>query len=245
MNTVIIIQARMASTRLPGKVLKQVLGKPLLEYQIERLRRVRRANAIVVATTTNEADQPIVELCGRLGVPCTRGSEEDVLSRYYEAAKSHYADVVVRVTSDCPVIDPAVIDRAIGYFLQHSDEVDYVSNMLELTYPYGMAVEVFSFKVLEEAYLEAGSQPEREHVTPFIYGHPERYRLVNIAHAENLSFHRWTVDTKEDFDLVEKIIVALYPVKPDFDTADILELLNKHPDWPLINAHVPQKRLGE
>ena len=245
MKTVIIVQARMTSTRLPGKVLKEVLGKPLLEYQIERLRRVRLADEIVVATTTNATDQPIVNLCRRLGVSCTRGSEEDVLSRYYEAAKSHHADVVVRVTSDCPVIDPTVIDRVIAYFSQHSDEVDYVSNMLLLTYPYGMAVEVFSFKVLEEAYIEARSQPEREHVTPFIYGHPERYQLANIAHAENLSFHRWTVDTKEDFALIEKIIDALYPGKPDFDTGDILELLNKHPDWPLINAHVPQKKLGE
>lgn len=245
MKTAIIVQARMTSTRLPGKVLKEVLGKPLLEYQIERLRRVRRADEIIIATTTNPADQPIVDLCRHLGITCTRGSEEDVLARYYEAAKLRQADVVVRITSDCPVIDPDLIDRIIGHFLEHSGTVDYVSNMLQLSYPYGMAVEVFSFRVLEEAYNEASLRHEREHVTPFIYVHPERYRLANIQHDVDLSRHRWTVDTAEDFSLIEKILTALYPAKPDFGTGDILDLLNKHPDWPLINAHVSQKKLGE
>lgn len=244
MKTVIIVQARMTSTRLPGKVLKPVLGKTLLEYLVERLRRVNLANGIVIATTTNDTDLPIVDLCRRLDIAVTRGSEHDVLARYYEAAKLHHADVIVRVTSDCPLIDPAVIDQVIGHFSQHAGAVDYVSNMLQLSYPYGMAVEVFSFKVLEEAYIEAKAEPEREHVTPFIYGHPERYRLANVALDENLSFHRWTVDTKEDFALIEKIIRVLYPIKPDFDIDDILDLLNKHPDWPLINAHVSQKKLG-
>lgn len=245
MKTVIIVQARMTSTRLPGKVLKPVLDKTLLEYLVERLRRVNLANDIVIATTTNDTDLPIVDLCRRLGVAVTRGSEHDVLARYYEAAKLHHADLIVRVTSDCPMIDPAVIDRVIGHFSQHAGAIDYVSNMLQLSYPYGMAVEVFSFKVLEEAYIEAKSQSEREHVTLFIYGHPERYRLANVALDENLSFHRWTVDTKEDFALIEKIINELYPIKPDFDIDDVLDLLKKHPDWPLINAHVPQKKLGE
>lgn len=245
MKTAIIVQARMTSTRLPGKVLKEVLGKPLLEYQIERLRRVRQADEIIIATTPNATDQPIVDLCRKLGVACTRGPEEDVLARYYQAARQHRADVVVRVTSDCPVIDPDVIDRIIGHYLRHAGAVDYVSNMLQLSYPYGMAVEVFPFHVLEEAFREARLQPEREHVTPFVYAHPERYRLANVRNEEDLSHHRWTVDTAEDFALIEKIVAALYPAKPDFRTGDILDLLNKHPDWPLINAHVSQKKLGE
>jgi len=245
MNTVIIVQARMTSTQLPGKVLKQVLGKTLLEYLVERLRRVNLANGIVIATTTNDTDLPIVDLCRRLDVAVTRGSEHDVLARYYEAAKLHHADVIVRVTSDCPLIDPAVIDEAIGFYLDHSMEYDYVSNALTQSYPYGMAAEVFPYKVLEEAHLEAKAEPEREHVTPFIYTRPERYRIGHLVNAENHSHHRWTVDTPEDFELVRRITEALYPVKPEFDTNDILALLKRHPDWVEINAHVRQKKLGD
>lgn len=245
MKTVIIVQARMTSTRLPGKVLKEVMGKPLLEYQIERLRRVKLADGIVIATTTNDTDMPIVELCARLGVPVTRGSEHDVLARYYEAATQHRADVIVRVTSDCPVIDPAVIDEAIRFYLDQRAEYDYVSNALTQSYPYGMAAEVFPFEVLEEAHREAKAEPEREHVTPFIYTRPERYRIGHVVHPENHSHHRWTVDTPEDFELVRRIIEVLYPVKPEFDTQDILTLLKRHPEWVEINANVRQKKLGE
>ncbi len=245
MRTLIIVQARMTSTRLPGKVLKEVNGKPLLAYQIERLRRVSRATDIVVATTVNDADLPIVDLCGRLDIPVTRGSEHDVLARYYEAAKLHDADVVVRVTSDCPVIDPAVIDEVIGFYLAHSADYDYVSNALTQSYPYGMAVEVLPFNVLEEAHCEASAKHEREHVTPFVYARPERYRIGHVVHPENLSHHRWTVDTPEDFELVRRIIEALYPGKPMFDTQDMLDLLEHHPEWSEINAGIRQKTLEE
>ncbi|MBZ0159610.1 MAG: glycosyltransferase family protein [bacterium] len=245
MNTVITVQARMTSTRLPGKVLKEVMGKSLLEYQVERLRRVKWADGIVIATTTNDTDLPIVNLCARLGIPVTRGSEYDVLARYYQAAVSHHASVVVRVTSDCPLIDPAVIDEAIRFYFDHRAEYDYVSNALTQSYPYGMAVEVFPFSVLDEAHRKAKAQFEREHVTPFIYTRPARYRIGHVVHAENHSYHRWTVDTSEDFELVRRILEALYPVKPGFDTRDILALLEHHPEWVEINAHVRQKRLGE
>ncbi|CAN5233639.1 glycosyltransferase family protein [soil metagenome] len=245
MKTVVIVQARMTSTRLPGKVLKEILGKTLIEYQLERLRRVKLADEIVYATTTNDTDQPIVDLCWRLGVAVTRGSENDVLSRYYEAAKQHHASLVVRVTSDCPVIDPAVIDTAIRFYLDHAGKYDYVSNALTQSYPYGMAAEVFGFKVLEEAHFEAKAEPEMEHVTPFIYTRPERYRIGHVINPENHSHHRWTVDTPEDFELIKRITEALYPVKPAFDMQDILDLLQQHPDWSGINAHVHQKKLGE
>ncbi|MBS4096877.1 MAG: glycosyltransferase family protein [Sulfuricella sp.] len=245
MRTVIIVQARMTSTRLPGKVLKTVLGKPLLEYQIERLRRVKLADEIVIATTVNETDQPIVELCQRLGVSCTRGSEEDVLARYYEAAKQYRADVVVRVTSDCPVIDPEVIDEAIRFYLDRQGECDYVSNGLKRTYPRGMDAEVFPFRVLAEAYNEAVDPPEREHVTPFIYRRPQRYRVANVMLEQNQGNHRWTVDTLEDLELVSRIIADLYPVNPSFSMQDILDLLARHPDWSEINAHIEQKKLGQ
>lgn len=241
MKRVIIVQARMTSTRLPGKVLKEVLGKPLLEYQIERLKQVNSADGVVIATTTNDTDQPIIELCNRLLIPYFRGSENDVLARYHGAAKAHQADVVVRVTSDCPIIDPQVIDRIIRFYLDHQNEYDYVSNCLERTYPRGMDTEVFSFIALNEAFLEATAQPEREHVTPFIHRHPERYRLANMAYSEDQSHHRWTVDVPEDFVLIKKIIEALYPTKPTFTLQDSLNLIAQHQDWAEINDHIIQK----
>ncbi len=243
-NTVIIVQARMTSTRLPGKVLKQVLGKSLLEYQLERLQRVKLASRIVIATTTNETDQPIVEWCEIQGIACFRGSEHDVLARYHGAASLYQANTVVRVTSDCPLIDPAVIDQVIGHYLAHIADCDYASNCLERTFPRGMDVEVFSRRALDEAFLEAKEIAEREHVTPFIYRHPQRYRLANIIYRENQGQHRWTVDTPEDFELVDKILNALYPTKPTFTLKDVLDLLRHHPDWADINAHVEQKKLG-
>jgi spore coat polysaccharide biosynthesis protein SpsF len=245
MKIVIIVQARMTSTRLPGKVLKQVLGKPLLEYQIERLQRVKLADEIVIATTTKATDNPIVELCDRLLMPYFRGSEEDVLARYYGAAKAHHADIVVRVTSDCPLIDPQIIDRVIQYYIKDPDKYDYVSNGLQRTYPRGMDTEIFSFKALNEAFLEATEQPDREHVTPFIHRQPERYKLGSVLYADDRSQHRWTVDTPEDFDLIRKILEAIYPQHPEFSLEDCLHLLDRHPEWSKINAHIEQKQYGE
>jgi len=245
MKTVIIVQARMTSTRLPGKVMKSILNKPMLEYQLERLARVERADAVVVACTTNKADAPIVELCRRLGVAVFRGSEEDVLSRYYGAAKAHRADVVVRVTSDCPLIDPQVIDAVIRCYYSAPGRYDYVSNTLERTYPRGMDCEVFSFRILEEVFIEATDLPDREHVTPFIYRQPQRYHLSNVPYIEDQSRHRWTVDTPKDFELIKRIIEAIYPVDPNFTLQDCLALLVTHPDWEMINANVEQKAYGQ
>lgn len=241
MKTVIIVQARMTSTRLPGKVLETVLDKPLLEYQIERLRRVKLADEIVIATTTNVTDQPIIELCQRLQIPVYRGSEHDVLARYQGAAVAYHADVVVRVTSDCPLIDHRVINQVIMFFLDHWPEYDYVSNRLEPSYPRGMDTEIFSNKVLNEAYLEARGEAEREHVTPFIYRHPERYKLENVTYRTDESYHRWTVDTPEDFELIRRILETLYLDNNDFTLEDILMLLQKNQDWLKINAHIKQK----
>lgn len=242
-RTVVIVQARMTSTRLPGKVLLEVLGKPLLEYQIERLRRVRQADLIVVATTTNAADEPIVALCTRLGVSVWRGSEQDVLARYHDAARAHAAELVVRVTSDCPLIDPGVIDQTIGYFLNGRPQFDYVSNSLERTFPRGLDTEVFWSRTLAEAYAEAADLEEREHVTPYLYRRPQRYRIGNFAGPDMLAQHRWTVDTPEDFELIRNVIGALYPVMPEFDLAAISAFLDLHPELVALNAHVEQKKL--
>lgn len=245
MKTAIIVQARMTSTRLPGKVLMTVAGKPLLEYLIERLRRVALADEIIIATTVNDSDEPIVEFCGRLSVPYFRGSEDDVLSRYHEAASRVKADFVVRVTSDCPVIDPRVIDDVISFFRAAGDAYDYASNTLARSYPRGMDTEVFTFRALNEAFFEASEPPEREHVTPFIYRHPERYRIGQVVFGRDASRHRWTVDTPEDFELVSRIIETLYPLNPEFGLEDILALLKDHPQWAGINAHVEQKKLND
>lgn len=245
MNKVIIVQARMTSTRLPGKILKEVLGKPLLEYQVERLRRVRNADKIVIATTTNNTDEPVVSLGGRLAVPVYRGPENDVLARYHGAARAYGAGLVVRVTSDCPLIDPGVIDRVIGFYHEHKDAYDYVSNTLQRTYPTGMDTEVFPFTVLDEAYREALDAAEREHVTPFIYRRPERYRIGQVIAYNDTSRHRWTVDTPEDFELVRRIIEVIYPENPAFSLYDVLNLIDRNPSWTEINAHIVQKTLGE
>jgi len=245
LKVVVIVQARMASTRLPGKVLKRVLDKPLLEYQIERIRRVKSAEEIVIATTVNDGDRAIVELCDRLALPCFRGSEQDVLSRYYAAAVAFRADVVVRLTSDCPIIDPHVVERVLRHFLENATEFDYVSNCLTRTYPRGMDTEVFPFGILEEAYSEAAEPMDREHVTLFIYRQQRRFRLSNVAYHEDLSRHRWTVDTREDFALIRRIIENLYPRDPEFRMEDVLGLFDRDPGLFQINAHVEQKKPGD
>lgn len=231
----------MTSTRLPAKVMKQVLGKPLLEYQIERLKRVKLADQIVVATTINDTDQPIIDLCDRLSITSYRGSEDDVLARYHGAAIAHQADAVVRVTSDCPIIDPQVIDQVIQLYLDEYPKYDYVSNCLERTYPRGMDTEIFAFQALNEAFYQTIFQPNREHVTPFIYSQSNRYNLGQVNYVENHITHRWTVDTLEDFELIKKIIENLYPLKPEFSLEDCLELLSQNPAWIEINQHIEQK----
>jgi spore coat polysaccharide biosynthesis protein SpsF len=234
-STAIVVQARMGSTRLPGKVLKDIAGRPMLSYQMERLRRVKRAERIVVATTDQPADDAVERFCRKEKIACVRGSEDDVLARYHLAIERFPTDVVVRITADCPLIDPAIVDEAIAAY-----EPDYVSNMLEITYPYGMAVEVFSAQALREAHREAKDPAEREHVTPFIWRRPQRYRLKSLTMTPNLSHHRWTVDTPEDFELVSRLLKTL---KPHFTLQDVLAVLDEHPDWCAINAHVEQKAL--
>ncbi len=240
----IVIQARMTSTRLPGKVLQAVLDKPLLEYQIERLSRVCSVHEIIVATTVNETDRPIIEWCDRHKIKYFRGSEHDVLARYYFAAKDYGLDIIIRITGDCPLIDPAVVERAIQLYLENP-ECDYVTNGQKRTYPRGMDVEVFSMDTLTKAFHEAETAAEREHVTPFIYGHPERYVLMDMLLETDESGHRWTVDTEEDFELVARLIQSLYPDNPEFTLEDMLGLISRHPEWSEINAHIKQKKLGE
>ena len=241
MKTVITIEARMGSTRLSGKVLRPVLGEPMLARMIERLRRVRKADGIVVATTVHAADDPIATLSNDLGVGCHRGSEEDVLGRVLDAAQGAGADLIVETTADCPVIDPGVIDQLIHTFL--SNQVDYCSNVLSHTYPRGLDAQVFPVAVLADVATRTDDPADREHVSLYIYEHPERYRLLNVASglADRDAEWRLTVDTLEDSVLINAIYGELYPVNPRFGLADMLDLLHRRPDLATLNQHVRQK----
>ena len=243
MKTVIIVQARMTSTRLPGKVLKKVLGKPLLAYQLERLRRVQLADEIVLATTTNQTDDVLSAFAAKEEIRCYRGDEQDVLDRYYQAAVMAEADVVVRVTSDCPLIEPSIIDEVIQAY-NKSTEIDYVSNTLSRTYPRGLDVECFSFKALEIAWKNADKAYEREHVTPYLYQQPMFIKKELKADGD-YSQYRWTVDTQEDYELVRLLLEELYLSQPYFSWRDVLSVLERHPEWKLINAEIEQKKLEE
>ena len=241
MKIVAVIEARMGSTRLPGKVLLPIMERPMLEYMIERLQRVEAIDEIVVATTHDPACDKIIELAEKLGVKSFRGSEEDVLERVLQACRLAKADLIVETTGDCPVIDPEVISKVISSFL--SSEVDYCSNILEPTYPGGMDVQVFPLSVLEQVAILTQDPVDREHVSLYIYRHPERFRLLNVASnlpAEAAQL-RLTVDTQEDFELIKKIYEFLYCNKPNFSLADILELCRIHPELPFLNQHIQQK----
>ncbi|MEO8390200.1 glycosyltransferase family protein [Polaromonas sp.] len=242
---VAIVQARMTSTRLPGKVLMPIMGRPMLSYQLERMRHATRLDRIVVATTVNASDDPIASFCESEGVDVTRGSEADVLSRYVEAARRFGAQTVVRITSDCPLMDPALLDEALNWFEAAAPRCDYLSNMLAPSFPYGLAVEIMTAEALYTAGSQARDPQEREHVTPFIYWRPERFRLHSYIMTPDLSGHRWTVDTPEDFELVSRIVEALYPSKPEFGMNDVLALMARHPKWRKINAHIGQKQVSQ
>ncbi len=242
MKTVIIIQARMTSTRLPGKVLKTVMGKPLLEYQIERLKDIQKISSIVIATTINPTDDPLVEFSKSQGLAYFRGSENNVLERYYLAAKENHADAIVRITSDCPLIDPDITSQCIQYFLDNNSTLDYVSNAIERTYPRGLDTEIFSFDALTTAHKNASQQAEKEHVTPYIYRHPEKFRIGSFKSKIDYSQYRWTVDTIEDFNLIENILIKIYASNPRFRMMDVIKLLKKQPKWAAINSHIEQKK---
>ena len=241
-KTIVISQARMTSTRLPGKVLLKVLDKPLLEYHIERLQRVQLADDIIIATTLNLTDDPIVELCNKLNIKCFRGSENNVLSRYYKVAQLYRASSIVRVTSDCPLIDPQIIDDTIEFYLKNINEYDYVSNCtLKRTFPRGMDTEVFSFKALCESQYRAKKSEEIEGVTLYIENNPDKFRMGGITNRPNLSKFRWTVDEQKDFDLIKIIIEKLYPKNKNFTMQDILQLFKENPELIDINKKVRQK----
>lgn len=240
-NVVAIVQARMGSTRLPGKVLKKVAGEPLLYYLIERLKKAKLINQIIIATTEKPEDDKIIDFCMEQKLPFFRGSEENVLSRFYHAAFDYSGEVIIRVTSDCPLIDPEVVDQVVKIILNRYPEIDYASNTIERTFPRGLDVEAFTFNALQKAYIEANSPEELEHVTYYIYSNPKEFNIKSLKGKENNSDLRLTVDTPEDFELISLIINKLQDKNPNYRTSDIVKLLEEHPEWKEINAHIKQK----
>jgi len=240
-NTVAIIQARYTSTRLPGKVLLDITGQPMLVRVVERTRRAKTVRRIVVATTTEPADDAVEALCQEHGYSFYRGSNFDVLDRYYQVAKAYNADVIVRITADCPLIDPQVIDDTVRAFM---GKYDFAANRLpppwHRTYPIGLDVEVCTFQGLELAWQEAESPHQREHVMPFFYEQPQRFRILHLTHDPDYGHLRWTVDTPQDLELVRRIF-AHFDGRNDFSWLDVLALFEQQPDLAEINAKVRHK----
>jgi spore coat polysaccharide biosynthesis protein SpsF (cytidylyltransferase family) len=240
-----IVQARMGSTRLLGKVMIDICGKAVLFHIIDRLKACELLDEIVIATTVSDKDDVIFDAVSNYdkSIGLFRGPEENVLERYYLAAKKANTDVIVRVTSDDPLLDPSVIDDLIREFLRN--DCDYVSNSLNKTFPLGLDAEVFSFKTLERAYHDASRAYEKEHVTPYIIENPDKFKLLNVANDIDLSHLRWTMDTKEDFEFINTVYKRIFPKKHLFLMDDVLELLDKEPELIEINKHIKQKQMHE
>lgn len=241
MKSIAIIQARMGSTRLPGKVLKPLAGDTVLGHVVRRVREAKRLDGVCIATTDSPADEPIVREAFRLGMLCWCGSEQDVLDRYFGAAQSCGADIVVRITSDCPLFDGALLDEMLAVF-HTAPRLDYMSNVQVRRFPRGLDAEIFTLAALRMAHRKAKEPHEREHVTPYLYQHPEQFRLSSFVGKSDLSAHRWTLDTPEDWQFVEAVYAAL---GPRFTTADVLNLLKARPELATLNVHVEQKKLAQ
>jgi spore coat polysaccharide biosynthesis protein SpsF (cytidylyltransferase family) len=226
-RTVVIVQARLGSTRLPGKVLQDIGGKPMLVRVIERARAIPFVADVVVATSSEPRDAAILALAASARVEVFAGSELDVLDRFYQAARGAAAGSIVRITADCPLLDPGVSGRAVERF--HRGDVDYVSNCLTQTFPDGLDTEVFSFDALERAWHDATLMSEREHVTPYIWKHPQVFRVAEVGSAVNLSGHRWTVDTEDDLEFVRGVYRRL-DSGTIFGMEEVLDLLRREPD---------------
>jgi spore coat polysaccharide biosynthesis protein SpsF len=232
----------MGSTRLPGKVLKDLGGETMLARVVNRSRRATLVDEVVVATTVRAADGAIVEECGRLSVACFRGDEADVLDRYYQAAQKFSADAIVRITSDCPLIDPELIDEHVRLLLDRWTEVDFVTNMAKPTFPLGLAVEVMPSDVLSRMKRMSQTDVLKEHVTTLAYVEPDWFRIHHVLHPDDLSHLRWTVDTREDLELVRLIFQHFRD--EHFSWKGVLPVLEEHPDWSEINRAIPQKTIG-
>ncbi len=239
---VAIVQARMGSSRLPGKVLRDIHGKPMLAWVVERARQATTLSEVAVATTTDPSDDMLEQVCANLGIACLRGSVFDVLDRYYQAARQCEADVIVRLTADCPLIDPGLIDLVVTRFLE--EKVDFAANRLpppyKRTYPIGLDVEVVSFSALERDWKEAKEKYQREHVLPYLYDTPGRFKILVVDYKKNFGKYRWTVDTQPDLMFIQEIVARL-PDKEHFSWLEVLKIVEDNPQLSDINAGITHK----
>jgi glutamate-1-semialdehyde 2,1-aminomutase len=241
LKTVAIIQARMGSTRFPNKVMRTICGIPMIGLLLARLRNSKLVDQIILATSEDDRNDPLVKYIRGLDCHIYRGSENDVLDRYYQAGKEVGADFVVRVTGDCPLVDPVLVDQVISKF--HSNGVDYASNVLPPTYPDGLDIEVFAFRALETAWNHAKAPEQREHVTPYIH-ESGKFTHINLSCDTDYSEERWTVDEPEDFQVVQKIFEHFHP-RRDFSWLEVLALRKKHPEWFMANRYIVRNQGGE
>ena len=227
----------MGSTRLPGKILREVLGKPLLLHMVERVRRAQTIDQVVVITSTQPENDCLVDVCESVKIPVYRGSETDLLDRHYQAGRRWDADFVSKIPSDCPLTDPAIIDRVLSLWLNNQDAYDYVSNYHPPTFPDGLDVEGAPMAVLAAAWRESRRPLEREHTFPFIWDQPDRFRIGNITnpHGNFFMSHRWTLDYEEDYQFI-KAVLEHFEDRPDFGMDEVLALLENRPDLAAINA---------
>jgi spore coat polysaccharide biosynthesis protein SpsF len=242
LNIVALIQARMTSTRLPGKVMQDIGGEPMIWRVVERVRRARMLTNTVVITSVDPSDDPLAQFCEERGVPVFRGSLQDVLDRYMQAVRTFAADVVVRITADCPVIDPGEIDHTVNEFLRSG--VDFAANRLPpplgRTYPIGLDTEVCSAAALERAWREADQKYQREHVMPYLYEVPGRFKVLRVDHDPDYGALRWTVDTPADLEFIRQVY-ARFNGRTDFTWLEMLDLMQREPELAQINAGVGQK----
>ncbi len=244
-NIGVILQARMTSTRLAAKVLMKICNKPVIYHVIERLKYCKKIDDVILAIPDTSENDALAEYAMKIGCHYARGSEHDVLSRYLQAAKKFDVTDIIRVTADCPLIDPVLVDFMVEYYL--TKNVDYVAIDVDKYFPRGLDAEIFSYATLQKVDKEAKQNYEREHVTPYIYGHPELFEIKFLEAEKKLTRPeiRLTVDTQEDFNLVKCIFDNLYDKDKMFYAADVIDFLDSHPELLVINKDITQKKLGE
>ena len=238
LKIVTVIQARTGSSRLPNKILLPLANKPLLYRMFERVAASKMCGTIVIATTTDKSDDVVENLCNKFNMICFRGHPTDLLDRHYQAAKLFSADAVVKIPSDCPLIDKSVIDKVLNYYMENLNYFDYVSNLHPPTYPDGNDVEIMSFKALSDAWENANRELEREHTTPYFWENPDKFRIGNVIWETGLDYsmsHRFTIDYEKDYNFIKQVYDELYSVNPIFTLNDILDLLDRKPEIKKIN----------
>jgi len=239
MKYAIFIQARLNSSRLPKKVKLKIYGKTILEHIVSRLKKSNKINEIFILTSRKKIDNEIEQISKKCGIRIFRGSENDVLSRFYFASIKYKVDHIIRCNADCPLLDHRVLDKMINYYNKNLS-IDYLSNILEQSYPVGMHIEIFNKKVLHDAHLHCKSMRRREHVTPYIYNN-KKYKIKNYKSKKNLSNHRWTLDYYEDYLFTKKIYSHLYKKNQYFSMNDVIRLLDNNPHLKNINYQIVKK----